>query len=320
MMADSVAGQPGRSSPEPAWDSPRESARSIEPEAIPAAQILRSSPERAASAPAERIVRVSAEQSVAELPPAPPALSAAALVEASADAPRAHEAPANAAPASAPPEPEAAIPLGSQLQECPDCRLGGLRRGPLGCRATYCSEHLKPWLQETHWGYADLFEGAPFGARLRAHMCTQISNGTAARLVLYRYDFCNACPADAHKLNPHGYERLNQMAAILQGCSLYPVVIEPAPGNPKLDQARRDHVAKLLEKSNIAASVVIGRPEMRGLAAEEALEVHQNMLKQTKAGGAGVSSMQSGATYGAAGAAMGASTGAAAGGNSGQGR
>jgi len=315
-----VGEPPGRSAAEPAWQSPRESARSIEPEGIPAERIVGGSPERAASAPAEPIVRISVEQAVAEPPPEPRALSAAAVAEAPAVAAPVAEAAANVASASVPFEPEAAAPAPVPLQDRPEYTLGGMRRGPLGCRGTYWNEHLKPWLQETHWGYADLFEGVPFGARFRAHMCTQMANGTAARLVLYRYDFCNACAADAHKLNPHGYERLNQMAAILQACPMYPVVIEPVPGSPKLDQARRDQVAKLLEKSNIPASVVVGRPEMRGLAAEEALEIHQNMLRETQAGGAGVSATQSGGGYGAAGAAMGTSMGAAAGGSSGRAR
>ena len=122
------------------------------------------------------------------------------------------------------------------------------------------------------------------GARLRAHMRTQISNGTAARLVLYRYDFCDAVLEEAFRLNPHGAKRLQEMAMTMQSWSIYPLVIEVTPGNSTLNAARRDDVLKLVRDHGFPIPdewVVVGVPCARGLSGEEAFMIQQKMLRQT---------------------------------------
>ncbi len=147
--------------------------------------------------------------------------------------------------------------------------------------------YAKPRLQASHWGYADLFHEPPLGMSVYMPLRTQILSGMSARLVLYRYDFCDDLGENAAELNPHGRRRLEDIFRIAQDCELYPIVIEQTPDNPQLDAARKEHVMNLLQQWAFAVpedSVVVGRPSALGLHGEEALKIHENLMQHVSSG------------------------------------
>jgi hypothetical protein len=137
---------------------------------------------------------------------------------------------------------------------------------------------IKSCLQYSHWGYADEFEEIPFGARVRAHQQAQICSGWAARLWLYRYDFCD----DGATLNAAGHKRLSELAREFPVWSHHALVIEATPGKPQLDTARRAHVEKLLETSGIPAQVVIGVPTVSSPFGDETRVWNELWMTQMK--------------------------------------
>jgi hypothetical protein len=130
----------------------------------------------------------------------------------------------------------------------------------------------------------------PFGAAVNAHMKTQICNGLRARMVLYHYDFCDADGSAGYKLNEHGMMRLADMARMFPCSGFHPIVIERTSCNTPLDNSRREYVVKTLNQINASVPeqlVVVGRPEIPGLAGEEAIPIHRNLMKQTRSGPTG---------------------------------
>jgi hypothetical protein len=139
-------------------------------------------------------------------------------------------------------------------------------------------DRLKSCLQFSHWGYADEFEEIPFGARVRAHQQAQICSGWAARLWLYRYDFCD----DGATLNAAGHKRLSELAREFPVWTHHALMIEATPGKPELDTARRAHVEKLLETSGIPAQVVIGVPTVSAPFGDETRVWNELWMTQMK--------------------------------------
>lgn len=129
----------------------------------------------------------------------------------------------------------------------------------------------------------------PFGSYLSAHVNTQILNGVAARMTLYRYDFCDedsACPAS---LSPQGKERLSRISSLFL-CHGFPIVVEPTPGRPQLDEARRASVVEALRELGLPATpgmVLVRQPEAAGLAGEEAEQIYYRMLQSAQQGATG---------------------------------
>jgi len=172
-------------------------------------------------------------------------------------------------------------PAGCGMRSC----YGGAH-----CRSLYpakfrspCWDRLKACLQESHWGYPEEFEERSFGACLCAHVKTQVANGLAAQMVLYRYDFCDKTLGDPQRLNPRGMEQLDKIVGLMAANSC-PLIIEPAPCNPDLDCARRAHLLQLLRAAGCdvpESRVVVCKPDA-GLRGEEAFEIDQNMLQQTR--------------------------------------
>jgi hypothetical protein len=130
-------------------------------------------------------------------------------------------------------------------------------------------------------GYPEEFEEVPFGAFLYAHGRTMVANGTAARMVLYDYDFVDGQP----QLKPRGYDQLAKIAHLL-AIGPAPLVIERTPCMPGLADARRqvvlDELAHHLPHPVPAERVVVGSPLAIGLAGLEAEIVYRNILYQTR--------------------------------------
>lgn len=122
------------------------------------------------------------------------------------------------------------------------------------------------------------------GAAMRANIDTQIDNGTAAGMVLYRCDFCDPCSGAGNKLSPNGHRWPARMAGLMEYCGFYPLTIE-ATGRRELDSARRNYVLNTLGNLGFAGSadwVVIGRPEFPMLSGEEAVRVYNSMLQEAR--------------------------------------
>ncbi len=195
--------------------------------------------------------------------------------------------PVQPAPAAIPAEPSPQdIPLACPAQADPRSRW-----------RIWWEDSLKPCLQYSHWGYCDQFEEVPFGARVRAHQQAQICSGWAARLWLYRYDFCD----DGAGLNAAGHKRLTELAREFPVWSQHALIIESTPGKPQLDAARREHVAKLLEGAGTPAQVVIGVPTISAPFGDETREWNTLFMKQVRSGGGQMGGSSAGAMSGAAG-------------------
>jgi hypothetical protein len=119
---------------------------------------------------------------------------------------------------------------------------------------------------------------------LYAHGRTQVTNGNAARLVFYHYDFVD----DGPQLNVRGRDKLARLAKVLPA-SFCPVVIERTPEAPGLDERRRGIVLAELADSPFpvpAERVVIGPPPAAGMAGYESTIVYGNQIGSLQAGAA----------------------------------
>jgi hypothetical protein len=119
---------------------------------------------------------------------------------------------------------------------------------------------------------------------MRANVDTQIDNGTAAGLVLYRCDFCDPCSGAGHKLSPNGHRRLARMAGVMEHYGFHPLTVE-STGRPELDAARRNYVLGALGGLGFASPadwIVAGRPDFPMLSGEEAVSVYNSMLQEAR--------------------------------------
>lgn len=213
-------------------------------------------------------------------------------------------------------------PLGSEIAE-PASVGGGLTvaapvpamaAGTGGCTATSCSGHCgraycdrcgggmrghATKCRTPHSGCATRCPTEPLGASVYAHLHTQVVNGMVDRLVLYQHDFQDPAVGAGSRLNLHGERRLADLARMMQQQSVFPLVIQRSPENPKLDAARRAHVLAKLRgmQGGIPDDwVVVGDPAPPGLSGIEALEIYENLLRQTQQGGHTLSNMSGGGT------------------------
>jgi hypothetical protein len=168
-------------------------------------------------------------------------------------------------------------PVQSQPQPpCQNCASGRTYDGCPRCRGGY------------------MYAADPFGFCVSSALNAQITNGLAAQLVFYRYDFVNvptqraAKPNDFANLNPQGQRQLRRVADVMSRMPLPPVVIESS-GNSQIDEARRQIVIAGLTDamgSPVPAEwVVVDEPMAHPIAGEEATIIHENLLRQTEAGG-----------------------------------
>lgn len=160
-------------------------------------------------------------------------------------------------------------------------------------------------LQSCYWGFPEYFCERPFGAAQQVALDAMIGNGLGDYLILYQYDFHDGSAAPASELNHAGLVRLERIVRLLRGqAKRTTVVVEFIPGEQRLGQARVEYVAERLAEMGVddkTTTVALGIPR-RGLAGEEALINHQNMLRSASrySGGTGGSSSGTGQTGGTA--------------------
>ncbi|MBI3467065.1 MAG: hypothetical protein HY000_28965 [Planctomycetes bacterium] len=154
------------------------------------------------------------------------------------------------------------------------------RRGHLNSWKNHWNYHRKPRLQEKYWGYPEEFCEPPLGYFVNAHVATQLSNGEAARMVLFHYDFIDG----GANLKPRGKRQLAKIAKLLT--NLHPIVIE-ASADAALDESRRQAVLSQLAETMSAVPderVQVGFPLSRGLEGAEAVLIYERFYGQLSAG------------------------------------
>ena len=153
-------------------------------------------------------------------------------------------------------------------------------------------DHLRPWFQWTHWGYPEEFKAVPYGVRTQTLLTTQVCNGMALQLALFRYDFAEETAAQPDVLNPAGRRRLAYVLALVEKYQAHPIAIE-ATGNPALDAARRQHVLAAITAERLTMPsdwVITADPASISLRGADAKAIYDNLLKNTKARGITVGS------------------------------
>jgi hypothetical protein len=146
---------------------------------------------------------------------------------------------------------------------------------------------LKCCMQATHWGYPEEFAVRPFGTFHRAAMNAQIDSGLAAQLTLYRFDFAAPHGIPSASLNAEGQRRLIRLSHLLFSAPC-PLVIEYDPLHPEISESRRQAVLAQLQAMNPQLpndQVVVGKPAAFGISGDEAILLHQKVLKQVETGG-----------------------------------
>jgi hypothetical protein len=149
--------------------------------------------------------------------------------------------------------------------------------------------YTKPRLQACHWGYPEYFVERPFGTQTLQAEQMQIVNGLRDQQVLYDYDFY---PGDrAAELSPRGHYQLRK---IIQRMEIVPspIILQTAIVDPKLDEARKQHVLDALAAAGVPAVpeiVIVDHPALPGLQGVEGTLIYNNLLQQTQQRGGGFS-------------------------------
>jgi hypothetical protein len=141
----------------------------------------------------------------------------------------------------------------------------------------------KRLLQEHLLGYAEEFNEWPLGACVDAQARTQATNGLAARMVFYHYDF----EEGSSQLNVRGRDKLAAVAATLPTTFL-PVVVERTPRTPGLDSSRRSVLLAQLAQGDFPVPpqrVVIGPGIAHGMTGVESMLIFQRQLSNLGSGG-----------------------------------
>ena len=155
----------------------------------------------------------------------------------------------------------------------------------------------RPWLQATHWGYAECFCERPFGSYLKCTLHAQVRNGLVSQMVLYEYDFDHA--GDASQLNRRGEEQLRKLANLalhLGGL----IVVQRSHDHPELDAVRLTRVAEAAARLDLPIEpgmIVLGKSPLIGLQGNEALIIYGNQLQQTRARGLNSGGQSTGASF-----------------------
>lgn len=133
----------------------------------------------------------------------------------------------------------------------------------------------------------------PAGENLNTFWAIQVSNGEAARMVLYDFDFV---PGQAN-LTPRGTRQLAKFADLLQQTP-HPLIIQPSSEYPGLDEIRRNQVLCVLATMNLYIAedrLIVRTPSSRGLDGIDAERIHAGLMG-TSGGSAGGQNGQNGQT------------------------
>ena len=135
-------------------------------------------------------------------------------------------------------------------------------------------------LQGKFWGYPEEYEPRPLGASVYEHGKIMAANGTAARLVLYDFDFI----AGTSELNGRGVDQLAKFTAQL-AASPYPLLVERTPADPALAESRRYAVLARLARGPCplpSDRVLVGVPTPHGMSGIDAYIIGSNALQRTQ--------------------------------------
>jgi hypothetical protein len=173
-------------------------------------------------------------------------------------------------------------------------------------------ERCKAHCRDKAWGYPEEFVPAPLGAAVADNALRQIARAQTTRMVLYQYDFLPM----SDQLKPRSrfaLAKFGEWASHGAG----PVLVEPTPGHPELDEARRLAVWHEMQHGPFAVPpemIAIGCPEVLGLRGGEALLVDKNLMMQTSSRGTAMGGGGAGGLLGGGMGGMGGMSGGMGGG------
>jgi hypothetical protein len=142
-----------------------------------------------------------------------------------------------------------------------------------------CWRHL----QARFLGYPEEYIPQPLGRSLYAGNTNQVANGTAARMVLYDYDFVPG----TGQLSQRGRDQVAKMSGLLATTPM-PLVVERTPATPGLAEARRYAVLAELASGPYPVGserVVIGTSQATGLRGVEAVIIDRTLRTRTASAG-----------------------------------
>jgi hypothetical protein len=169
---------------------------------------------------------------------------------------------------------------------CSDCGLSKWQR-------------MKRNLQRSFLGDPREWQAPPVGYWLYMNNRVQVSNGDAARMVLYHFDFCEG----SDQLNLAGKDKLARIAGLLPK-NAFPIVIERTPDNVQLAEKRRVAVFNELAHWPFpipAERVIVAVPYAKGLNSIEAPVIANTLYTNTQSQGTAYSQGTGGADGGTAG-------------------
>lgn len=146
--------------------------------------------------------------------------------------------------------------------------------------------------QATHWGYPEEFERPPVGSALYWNLTEQKAIGRPSRMTLHEFDFVPG----SDQLKPRGQRELARISSCLPSGTC-PILVEPTPGHPDLNEARRQTVWRELAGGQYPVPlerVVVARPQVRSLDDAESQLMEDNRMTMTRTRGVSSSSAASG--------------------------
>lgn len=159
-----------------------------------------------------------------------------------------------------------------------------------------CRKHMRWWQKISPWNWSRkpgdgslcqrclearlraMSRMHPPGTMFHAAMETQISNGDAAEMVVYDYDFL---PGQA-SMSRRGRIQLSRMVPLLQSTP-HPLIVQWTPDKPGLAEARRQIVLGELQKLSFPVPderVIVSEPPSRGLDGLDAVPTHLRLMQQ----------------------------------------
>lgn len=199
---------------------------------------------------------------------------------------------------------ESAYILSTPLE--PNCGAAECKRKHSRPIAQWWERH-KAHCRDKLWGYPEEFVPAQLGAAVADNVSRQVARAQEARMVVYQYDFLPM----SYELKPRARMALAKYGEwASHGAG--PVFIEPTPGHPDLDEARRLAVWREMQCGPFAIPpemIAIGCSEILGLRGGEALLVDKNLMMQTSSRGTAMGGGGGGLLGGGMGGGMGGMSG-----------